>query len=195
MFKRKPKELTSIATAFDVPDGERTIAAREKVADLKGAILEIEDQRIALAGEASQAEKRLAEVTTEKNHAEALIRRVATGEDIPQPTPHQMANLIEQQARADAEVAKVRQRIAVETERMDRELEKLRAVLADAELAIERVRFEELVYAYRQAIAPAIPLAIAVRKAAARIGRTCHGEPLLLDTESDYGRQLFGATI
>jgi hypothetical protein len=49
--------------------------------------------------------------------------------------------------------------------------------------------------AYITAIKPVIPIARALREAAGSMHRNCDEQPILIDPDADYGKQLFGAAI
>jgi chromosome segregation ATPase len=195
MFFKAPRELGRQRTASDIPEGPIVAAAREKAAANREAVVEAENQLRAIGDEVREAERRVADVGRSRTDAESLVARAATGEEVPSPSGPQLLSIIQQHARAEQDLAKVRARSADEGARLEQELVKLHEQASTAELDIDRARFQEALDAYRDAIRPAIPLARAVREAAARIHRVCDNEPLLIDPDADYGRQLFGAQV
>lgn len=193
MFKRKPKAL--VAPAASIPEGPTTLAAREKVTSLQAAILDLEDRRIALESEMRAADQRLVDAAAEKADAENLIRQAATTQDPTAPTGDELAALITQHVRIEAETARTRERITSETERLGHELGKLQDKLGAAQHSITQARFAELNAAYIKAIKPLVPLAVALREAANKAGKPIVNEPLLIDPDADYGKQVLGAAI
>jgi hypothetical protein len=197
MFKRKPIDLSSKSRAV-IPEGEQTRAARARVADLKTKILAAESRQLELAAQSQSAEQLRVEATERRNTAEALVRRAALGEKVRgAPDAAELSDLIVAQARAEANAHDALARTAPEVATLTADLAKLRNALGLAEVAIEKARFEELVGLYAEAVRPLLPIARALRAAAANVHRHCDGQPLLVDPddENDNGGQVFGVAV
>lgn len=199
MFERKRKPPKSLNThapvTVGVPISPATVEARAKLQRARDEIYAAREALLPLPEQIEQAEAKLravagARVTLEERHV-----KHAQGMEVLPPTSKELANAIAAHAKQAQETEATRQRIEAEQRRLNDTITRLTNAITELERAVATSEFQDALIAYREAIAPAIPLARAVRKAAAAIHRDCTREKTLLDPDGDYGRVLFGAYI
>ena len=190
-----PASASLASRVCRVSESPSTAAARAKLEQARAELHAGKEEAESDAGQFAAAEQRLAQAGAAWQALQGAAAGHARGEGCPKPEAEQLSDAIAEHAVAELEVNTARQALEDSRQRQTADTERLQRQIAELEHAIRQGEFQDAVIAYREAIQLAVPLARAVRVAAAKLHKNCSSQPLLLDPDAEYGRQLFGAAF